>query len=106
MKEDMKYLLPEVTKAMEEYCGYSNKLAAFAADHLLTTMSDVLLPNLYEWLKGEPISDLRVGKYSIYVIMKIWNLNEKKEFPLAAETMSLYIREPRSGERRIWRMWR
>lgn len=106
MKEHVRYLLPEVKKAMEEYCGYSHKHAEIAARELLTTMPDVLLPNLYEWLKGEPISDLRVGKYSIYVIMKIWNLNEKKEFPLAAETMSLYIREPRSGERRIWRMWR
>lgn len=106
MKEHMKYLLPEVTKAMEEHCGYSHKLAVFAAKQLLTRMPDVLLPNLYEWLKGEPISDLRVGKYSIYVIMKIWNLDEQKEFPLAAETMSLYLQEPHAGERRIWRMWR
>ena len=106
MRECIAYLHPEVTKAMEEYCGYPRRHAEAAAKDLLQVLPDELFPNLYEWLRGEPISDLRVGKYSIFVIMKIWNLNEKKDFPLAAETMSLYIREPRAGERRIWRMWR
>lgn len=106
MNKRKKEILSELIPVMEKKCGFSKKVADYQAEHLLEIMPEELYPNLEEWMAGVPISDLRVGKYSIFMIMKMRKMNEERHFPIAAEMMSIYIRNPRAGERRIWHPWR
>lgn len=106
MNQKQKNIFPRLCTAMETKCEMNAQIARGQAEHLLETMPEELFPNLEEWIAGVPISDLRVGKYSILMIMKMRKMSEERHFPIAAEMMSVYIRNPRAGERRIWHPWR
>ena len=106
MNHRQKQIYPRVCAAMESKCEMDSKIAKGQAEHLLEIMPEELYPNLEEWIAGIPLSDLRVGRYSILMIVKMRKMNEERHFPMAAEMMSVYVRNPRAGERRIWHMWR
>lgn len=106
MNRRQKSIFPRLCAAIESKCDMDPKLAKGQAEYLLEVMPEELYPNLEEWIAGVPISDLRVGRYSILMIMKMRKMDEERHFPMAAELMSVYVRNPRAGERRIWHMWR
>lgn len=106
MNKKQKSIYPRLCAALESKCDMNPQIARGQAEHLLENMPEKLYPNLEEWMAGKPLSDLRVGRYSILMIMKMRRMNEERHFPMAAEMMGVYIRNPRAGERRIWHMWR
>lgn len=63
-----------------------------------------LLPNVEQWVRGEQITDIYAGKYSIPMIMEIWG---RKDFLGALYTMIEYLTgDSDTAERRIWQMRR
>ena len=70
------------------------------ARDLLADTDPRLAPNINEWLQGGPVSDIRIGKYSINAIMAI---RGERDFLSALEAMNLYLRDSAGGERLISR---
>lgn len=91
------------TKIQEVY-GLEEFAAYKRATDLLKNCSVHLLPNVYEWVEGRPLSDIYVDKYSISMILSIWNSND---FLRALEVIcELQQGNKDIAERRIWQMRR
>lgn len=60
--------------------------------------------NVYQWIKGEEISDIYIGKYSLPMILDIWKSND---FLRALEVMcELSQGDTEKAELKIWEMRR
>lgn len=70
------------------------------AERLLESTSEELMPNLAEWVGGHPLSDIRVGPYSLGMVMQIQG---RGDFLTALESLNRYTADPVVGERMIWR---
>lgn len=70
------------------------------AIEVLNNTDPRLEQNLREWISGEPISDIWIGKYCINAIMAI---REDDDFLDALIAMSLYLENEADGIRKIWR---
>lgn len=77
-----------------------DQYANYMADRIISEGDDRLEPNLTEWMKGEPISDLWIGEYCINGIMSI---RGDEDFLDALLAMSLYLRDEEAGVITIWR---
>ena len=73
------------------------------ADELLLGLDSRLIPNVEQWIKGEKLTDIRIGKYSIIEIMKI---RDNKEFFDALDTMRECIANPEIADLLVWRFRR
>ena len=59
-----------------------------------------LKPNIVEWVSGEPISDIRIGKYCVNAVMKI---RADNDFISAILSLDRYAKNPtKENEARIW----
>ncbi len=70
------------------------------ADRILTQTDSRLLKNVEEWLAGKELSDIRIGKYSIKLIMDI---REDNAFFSALDIMTSCIRNPALADDYVWR---
>lgn len=60
--------------------------------------------NVYQWIKGDEISDIYIGKYSLPMIWDIWKSND---FLRALEVMcELSQGDTENAELKIWEMRR
>ena len=60
--------------------------------------------NVYQWIKGDEISDICIGKYSLPMILSIWKSND---FLRALEVMcELSQGDTEKAELKIWEMRR
>jgi len=60
--------------------------------------------NVYQWIKGDEISDIYIGKYSLPMILDIWKSND---FLRALEVMcELSQGDTEKAELKIWEMRR
>ena len=73
------------------------------ADELLLGLDSRLVPNVEQWLKGEELTDIRIGKYSIIEIMGI---RDNNDFFDALETMRECIANPEIADFFVWRFRR
>lgn len=73
------------------------------ADELLSRLDSRLVPNVEQWLNGEELTDIEIGKYSIRDIMKI---RDNTEFFDALETMLDCIENPEIADYFVWRFRR
>ena len=73
--------------------------AELMANKIINEGDGRLEPNLREWINGEPISDLWIGKYCINAIMKARDDNDFLDAFLA---MSLYLKDESAGVLKIW----
>lgn len=73
------------------------------AERILGKLPDRLLPNIDEWSRGLPLSDIYISKYSVPMILAMWKNND---FISAVEVMIEMERNPDKAVRQIWNMRR
>ena len=54
-----------------------------------------LQKNLEQWASGQPLSEIRIGRYSIPMIMAIWG---QPDFSGALDVLTEYL----TGDRDVW----
>ena len=97
----LKLELSRVTAALRrDIPGITDAHAAARAAELIANTDSRLETNVAQWVNGQPISDLWIGKYCINAILAI---RGEKDFLSALEAMNLYLQNPKLGELRIWR---
>ena len=74
------------------------------AEQIVKNCPVVLAKNLEEWSKGQKLTDIYIGKYTLPMILAIWN---SKDFLNALEVMDeLEKGNVETAELRIWNMRR
>ena len=73
------------------------------ADELLSGLDSRLISNVEQWINGEELTDIKIGKYSIKEIMKI---RANNEFFDALDTMCKCIDNPEIADYFVWRFRR
>lgn len=74
--------------------------ASAKADAIISATDERLVRNVAEWMAGDELTDIWVGKYCINAIMSI---RGDKDFISALDAMNLYIEDEAAGVRKIWR---
>ncbi|MCR5835603.1 MAG: hypothetical protein K6G88_03765 [Lachnospiraceae bacterium] len=91
------------TKIREVY-GLDEFAAYKKAKEVRKLCTTHLLPNVVEWIEGRPLTDIYVDKYTIPMILTIWN---NQDFLKALEVIcELQLGNKDIAERRIWQMRR
>lgn len=70
------------------------------AENLAQNLDERLLPNLVQWMKGEEIANIWIGKYCVNAIMSI---RGDTDFLSALEAMNTYLQDEEKGVCLIWR---
>lgn len=84
--------------------GFTQETAQDKAMQVLEGCPVVLAQNVEEWSKGQKLTDIYIGKYSLPMILAIWN---SKDFLSALEVMTELAKgNVAIAELRIWNMWR
>lgn len=97
---DMKGLADRIS---QEY-GFTQKAAQDKAEQIVKNCPVVLAKNLEEWSKGQKLTNIYIGKYTLPMILAIWN---SKDFLNALEVMDeLEKGNVETAELRIWNMRR
>ena len=87
----------------QEY-GFTQKTAQDKAEQIVKNCPVVLAKNLEEWSKGQKLTNIYIGKYTLPMILAIWN---SKDFLNALEVMDeLEKGNVETAELRIWNMRR
>ena len=87
----------------QEY-GLTQKTAQDKAEQIVKNCPVVLAKNLEEWSKGQKLTNIYIGKYTLPMILAIWN---SKDFLNALEVMDeLEKGNVETAELRIWNMRR
>lgn len=84
--------------------GFTREVAQDKAIQVLKDCPAVLAQNIEEWSKGQNLTDIYIGKYSLPMILAIWN---SKDFLSALEVMAELAKgNIEIAELRIWNMRR
>ena len=87
----------------QEY-GFTQNTAQDKAEQIVKNCPAVLAQNVEEWSKGQKLTDIYIGKYTLPMILTIWN---SKDFLNALEVMSeLEKGNVEAAEVRIWNLRR
>lgn len=70
------------------------------ANKILIETDIRLEKNVKQWMNGEVLEDLWIGKYCIGAIMSI---RGNEDFLSALDAMNLYLKDEEKGELKIWR---
>lgn len=90
-------------KIHSEYC-MDTQTAYRKALQTVKSCPAALYPNLCEWAEERPLTDIYVGKYSLPMILSIW---QSRDFLHALKVMTeLYEGHTEAAEIQIWRMRR
>lgn len=89
-----------VQKIKESSIGIDNKFAEEYARKLVENTDERLMQNLSEWIVGNSISDIWIGKYCVNAIMSI---RGDKDFLSALDAMNAYLVDEATGISMIWR---
>lgn len=97
----------DVTRLTErirlEY-GFTQKVAQDKAMQALEDCPSALTQNVEEWAKGQKLTDIYIGQYSLPMIMAIWN---SRDFLKALEVMTELAKgNTEIAELKIWNMRR
>lgn len=84
----------------EAFPAMDAALCADRARRVIAKTDERLEDNVGQWMRGEPLSEIWIGRYCVGMVMAIRGDNCFLE---ALEALSLYGSNPSSGERRIWR---
>lgn len=97
----------DVTGLVERICqeyGFTRKAAQDKAMQALGNCPPVLAQNVEEWAKGQKLTDIYIGQYSLPMILDIWN---SRDFLKALEVMTeLSKGNTEIAELKIWNMRR
>lgn len=87
----------------QEY-GFTQGVAQDKAIQVLERCPVVLARNVEEWSKGQKLTDIYIGKYTLPMILAIWN---SRDFLSALEVMAELAKgSVEIAELRIWNMRR
>ncbi len=87
----------------QEY-GFTEKTAQIKALQTLEKCPPALIQNVKEWSEQEALTDIYIGKYSLPMVMAIWN---SRDFLGALEVMTeLFNGKVEMAELKIWNMRR
>ena len=96
-----------ISKLIGRICleyGFTQEAAKKKALQVLERCPAALLRNVEEWADGQKLTDIFIGKYSLPMILAIWN---SKDFLRALEVMAeLDEGSIETAELRIWNMRR
>ena len=97
---DLEEMVAGLQKAIP---GLEKEQAVGRARDLIDNTDCRLEKNVKEWLEGQTISDVWVDKYCINAILAI---RKDRDFLSALDAMNFYLKDPKAGELRIWRVRR
>ena len=84
--------------------GFTQEAAEARAMEALGNCPPVLAQNVEEWSKGEKLTDIYIGQYSMPMILALWN---SRDFLKALEAMiELAKGNTEIAELKIWNMRR
>lgn len=87
----------------QEY-GFAGEVAYNKAVQTLKECPAALYPNVQEWSEKQELTDIYVGKYSLPMLLVIWN---SRDFLKALEVMTeLTEGNVETAEMKIWNMRR
>ena len=90
-------------KISREY-GFNRGAAQVKAVEALEMCPPALAENLKEYTESKPLTDIYIGKYSLPMILALWNSND---FLRALEVITEYSNGNKgTAELKIWSMWR
>lgn len=89
-----------LARAIEQQYGFRRELALQHAERVLAQTPEVLWPNIEEWMEGKELSEIRIGQYTVPMILHI---RSSRDFLDALAAITDYSRDPALGENRIWR---
>lgn len=96
-----------ISKLIGRICleyGFTQEAAQKKAMQVLERCPTALLQNVEEWSDGQKLTDIFIGRYSLPMILAIWN---SKDFLRALEVMAeLDEGSIETAELRIWNMRR
>jgi hypothetical protein len=94
----------EIAQKIKEQYGLNDTEATLRAEKVLRECPQVLMENVREWVEEKPLTDIYVGKYSLPMILTIWN---SRDFLRALEVLNeLQEGNVESAELKIWEMRR
>lgn len=88
---------------IEEVYKLDSESALKSARAIWNELPGRLLPNISEWSRGEPLSDIYIQEYSIPMILMLW---QSKDFLSAVQVMIDLEKNPDMAVRKIWNMRR
>lgn len=100
MEMERQHILAE--KLQAEYF-MAKEAAAQNARDLLKEMPSCLIPNIDEWCRGDPLSDIYICGYSIPMVLSLWN---SKDFLSALRVCCGLEKNYDDAVTKIWRMRR
>lgn len=84
--------------------GFTRAAAQDRAMQALENCPSVLARNIEEWAKGQKLTDIYIGQYSLPMILAIWN---SRDFLKALEVMTELAKgNTEIAELQIWNMRR
>lgn len=93
-----------LTERIRREYGLTYEAALDKAEQVLEGCPEVLTQNVEEWSKGEKLTDIYVGKYSMPMILAIWG---SRDFLKALEVMAELAKgSTEIAELKIWNMRR
>lgn len=97
----------DVIQLMDRICleyGFTKEAAQAKTMEVLESCPPVLAQNIEEWAKGENLTDIYIGQYSMPMILALWN---SRDFLKALEAMiELAKGNTEIAELKIWNMRR
>ena len=92
-----------LTEKLQTEYGMAKGTAAQNARELLKETPNCLIPNIDEWCRGDPLSDIYICEYSIPMVLSLWN---SKDFFLALRVLCELEKNYDDAVTKIWRMRR
>lgn len=89
----------KLVRSIVDAYGYDEAYAGNYAGRIESNLSPELYPVLEAWINGEEIPIVKVGKYSVDIVMQI---AETDDFLYALMLLNDYLMDPEKGEAAIW----
>lgn len=96
--------ITQLTARIRLEYGFTQKAAQDRALQVLENCPPALVQNLEEWAKGQKLTDIYIGRYSLPMILAIW---KNRDFLKAMEVMTELAKgNTEIAEMKIWNMRR
>lgn len=96
--------ITQLTDRIRLEYGFIQEIAQEKAIQVLENCPSVLAQNIKEWEKGQKLTDIYIGQYSLPMILAIW---KNRDFLKAMEVMTELAKgNTETAELKIWNMRR
>lgn len=96
----MESRVTKLARKIEKEYEFPSELALGCARSLMEEIPERLILNVDEWIEDRELTDIRINKYSLPMILAMWRSND---FMGALQTLKIYTQNPALGECMIWR---